>query len=182
MTNVSTFLRVSCSQLASRPRPVYIEPLGNDYWLFPGDEFEFVASSDEPAPFFELVEDDEATQIHLERRGDDFAVHHNGQPIESGYQRARFAGNVSRALNIVGRGVVVVSDKPWLMNFAAGDQLRLVIPAIKTLSARVVQLEHMNTGYVVVENPWGLFLGKLEIDPAEILPGSPIYCLEPLSA
>jgi hypothetical protein len=168
---------LSCSQLATRPRPVFIQPWGRDYWLFPGDEFEFTTSRDAPAPLFDVTEDDDATQIYLRSEGDDFAVRLRGQPLSGSFQRARLAGTISRAISIVGRGVVVVSDRPWLATFANGDQVRLIVPAIKTLSA-AVRLELMNTGRLVNENPLGLFLGKLDIETSDIKPGSPLYRLD----
>ncbi len=181
MGDYSATLGVSSSLNSSRPRPIYVEPWGEDYWLFPGDSFEIVALSHETLPSFNMVETDESTQIYLEGGCHDFAVKLHGLHIEGGYQRAKLVGNVTDAFEVIRRGVVITSEKLWLGRLAVGDQLRLLIPKGEVISARVLSLEHLNEGPgVILENPWGLFLGELEIGAGKILPGTPVYRLENL--
>jgi hypothetical protein len=181
MNDFSAFLSVSCRSQASKPRPVYIEPWGEDYWLFPGDDIDIVAFSRETTATFGVVESDGDTQIYLEQCHD-VKVFCDGQQIVSGFQRSQLIGKADHAFTIIGRGVVITSDKPWQRNLKVGNDLRIIIPQANAISAKVLALEHLNTGSnTALENPWGLFLGEIGVDAKKIPAGASVYCLESLS-
>ena len=178
MNNYSASISLSCDKSSLEPRPVYVEPRGEDFWLFPGDEFEIVAHSHNATPAFTVVESPASTQAIVANECFDVSVYHDGVRVPSGYQRARFAGFIEDAFNIIGRGVVVTSNKPWEVHVKVQDQLRLLIPQKAILPAQILGIEHLNAGSLVLENPWGLFLGQLDISYREISSGSRLYKLE----
>ena len=48
-----------------RPRVVWIEPVGNDYTLLPGERLELVAHDPSMLPWFSVVERFSATQVYI---------------------------------------------------------------------------------------------------------------------
>jgi hypothetical protein len=175
----SASFSVRCSRSASAPRTIYIEPWGEDYWLFPGDELTVSAFSRAQRPEFSLVESDTSTQIHVDGFVHDYFVAHGEGTVGSGFQRAQNLGTADYAFTIIGRGIVIGCKRPWQVNVSTGDELRLIIPRVRVLRTRVLGLEHMNAGPdKKLANPWGLFLGKLEVPATDIPTGTPVYRLE----
>jgi hypothetical protein len=182
MSDNSATMSVSLDYRAMKPRPVYIEPWGEDYWLFPGDDFKITAFGQTSPPYFGLHEYDDTTQIYIEGDCQDFVVQHDEKRIECGYQRAKLAGIVDTAFIITGRGVVIASDKNWQVDLKVNSELRLIIPNLKTVNASILGLEHINTGNSTeLENPWGLFLGELTIGASEIKRNSFVYLVAPFA-
>ena len=162
MTEFSSVISVSLDNSATTPRPIYLEPWGEDYWLFPGDVFKIRAFGDQEPPssnFFDIVESADATQVYVEGRFTNFEVLQNGKSISGGYQRAQRIGQADHSFTIRGRGIVISSDSPWQGNPKVGDQLRLVIPGKQVVKAQVLGLEHIQA-VNRLENPWGIFWAR----------------------
>ena len=87
MNKFSALISIHSSNNATKPRPVYIEPWGEDYWLFPGDKFEIIANGIESSPYFSIGENDENIQVYIEGDCQDFSVRHVKKVITCGYQR-----------------------------------------------------------------------------------------------
>lgn len=181
MSDFSATLHVHWSHEASKPRPIYIEPWGEDYWLFPGDQFEVIAFSQKTVPHFEIVESDESTQVYFEPDCHKFVIKQAEHHLKCGHQRAKLVGSVAHAFTIIGRGVVIASNRPWQAQLKIGDELRLFVPKKKVIRASLLGFEHFNAGgSTILENPWGVFLGELGVEASEIPSGSSVYQLEQL--
>lgn len=179
MKNYSATMSVSLDYRAIKPRAVYIEPWGEDYWLFPQDEFVITANGQTSSPVFSLHEHDDSTQIYIEGDCQNYVVQHSSKQIECGYQRAKFAGIIETAFTITGRGIVVTSNKNWKVDLKIKNELCLIIPNLKTIKASILGFEHINReNNKGSTNPWGLFLGELAINAIDIKPRSLLYMLE----
>ena len=185
MPDFSAAISIWCDDhYATKPRRILIEPWGEDYWLFPGDEFEIKVIGKEGTPYFTVVEADEYTQVYIETivtdLGNlaDFEVFHNGEKVVCGYQRAKLLGSAYHAMTILGRGIVIASDHPWQNKFQTGDHLRLVIPQKTVMHAEILGIEHFYSGPDnPLANPLGIFVGEIGISAKEILPTTMIYRL-----
>ena len=84
MSNFTSKIGVSNSRLG--PHVIAIEPWANDYTLFPGEELVVIAFGSAAAPWFNVVEWDDTTQICCEDTSD-FKVVQGDKELECGHQR-----------------------------------------------------------------------------------------------
>ena len=72
-----------------RPSAVYVEPIGEDYTLLAGEEFEIIAYGNSEPPWFHVREFGDGCQVYLEGDGNgyDFDVMQNGKRLECGHNR-----------------------------------------------------------------------------------------------
>jgi len=87
MNKFSAHISIYASHDVTKPRPIYIEPWGEDYWLLPGDKFKIIAYGNASSPYFSIFENDDSTQVYIEGNGQDFSVRHGEKVIDCGYQR-----------------------------------------------------------------------------------------------
>jgi hypothetical protein len=66
---------------------IMLEPWGEDYWIQPGDEFEFVPESPKEGFYFAVVEHTDYVAIYAEGGCGYVAVLSVGQKIECGHNR-----------------------------------------------------------------------------------------------
>jgi hypothetical protein len=178
VSRFSADISVSLANSATTPRPVYLEPWGEDYWLFPGDEFVVRAFDDQKPTAFNIVESADTTQVYVRYSVAAIEVQHNGVRVSCGYQRAQRTGQADHAFTIQGRGIVITSDSPWQGTPKVGDKLRLIIPGKQVVQVQVLGIEHMNAGPAhQLVNPGGLFLGEIGITAEKIAPATIIYKL-----
>jgi hypothetical protein len=72
----------------SRPHTVWVEPLGEDYTMLPGERIEIVVRDRKAHPWFTLVETDGNTQAYIEgAQCTDFDVIQEGKRLECGHNR-----------------------------------------------------------------------------------------------
>lgn len=174
MSKFSSSLAVSCDSRASRPRAIWLEPVGEHFWLFPKDEIQIKADGLESPPRFSISEEDDNTIVYV-MGCIDYVVQSKGETIYAGFQHNKFVGAVQFCFGIIGRGIVLTSEVPWPEWLKVGDDLRLIIPDgqhFKTMDATLMGLEIMN-GEGAAKNQIGLRLDTTEKVPAD----TTIYCV-----
>ena len=71
-----------------KPRPLYVEPEGGDFWMLPEQAFELRADVTAEDANFELWDNGTALQIFPSRNMSSISVFCDGQEIECGHQRS----------------------------------------------------------------------------------------------
>jgi hypothetical protein len=85
--------KIAVSNSTKRPHIVWVEPWGEDYTLLPGEQLEIICREDSEQPWFHVVENEESSQVYIER-GQDFEVLQESKRLYCGHNRkiARSAG------------------------------------------------------------------------------------------
>lgn len=78
--------KIGIANSRSGPQIVAVEPWANDYTLFPGEELVILAFGNAAAPWFNIVEWDDTTQVYCEDTAD-FKVMQGDKELECGHQR-----------------------------------------------------------------------------------------------
>ena len=78
---------ISITNLSKKPRSLYVEPEGTDFWMLPGQTFELRAEVADELAQFELCDNGDGLQVYPSRGMDYISVFCDGQELESGHQR-----------------------------------------------------------------------------------------------
>lgn len=74
---------------SGKPRPLYIEPEGADFWMSPEQTFELRADATTENAHFELWDDGAGLQVFPSRDMGYISVFCDGQVLECGHQRPK---------------------------------------------------------------------------------------------
>jgi len=66
---------------------IMLEPWGEDYWIQPGETFEFVPMSAREDSFFAVVDHGRYVAVFAEGRGGIITVYHAGRKLKCGHNR-----------------------------------------------------------------------------------------------
>jgi hypothetical protein len=72
---------------SKKPRPLYVEPEGGDFWMLPEQTFELRADVTADGANFELVDDGTALQVFPSKDMGGISVLSEGREIKCGHQR-----------------------------------------------------------------------------------------------
>ncbi len=78
--------KIGIANSRNGPHVVAVEPWANDYTLLPGEELVIIAFGNTAAPWFNVVEWDDTTQVYCEGTND-FKVLQGDTELECGHQR-----------------------------------------------------------------------------------------------
>ncbi len=76
---------MSITNRSKKPRAVYIEPEGADFWMLPEQTFELRVEANSAEDRFELLDDGESLQVFFGRCY--ISVYCDGQELVCGHQR-----------------------------------------------------------------------------------------------
>ncbi|MBX7245598.1 MAG: VOC family protein [Candidatus Sumerlaeaceae bacterium] len=68
-------------------RPIYVEPLSDDFWMLPGQTFELRAEAKDESDQFEVVDEDGCLVVHPSLGMGFISVFCNDQELQCGHQR-----------------------------------------------------------------------------------------------
>ena len=68
---------------------LWLEPWGEDYGMFPGDEFEVLALDSEEDFYFHISHDEKGTKVYAERSVESVAVYKGGELLSCGHNRRK---------------------------------------------------------------------------------------------
>lgn len=66
---------------------VWSEPLGEDYWMQPGEEFEFVRKATDSSSYFQIDIKDQSIKVWAEGPGDLPTLRKDGNLLQCGHNR-----------------------------------------------------------------------------------------------
>lgn len=76
---------MSVTNRSKKPRAVFIEPEGEDYWMLPEQAFELRAEVTSEGDHFELCDDGDSLQVYF--GSSQISVFCDGRELKCGYQR-----------------------------------------------------------------------------------------------
>jgi hypothetical protein len=66
---------------------IWLEPWGEDYWIHPGETFEFAPEKPEDTFYFGVVHCGDEVSVYAEGGCEHVRVEHDGQILECGHRR-----------------------------------------------------------------------------------------------
>jgi hypothetical protein len=85
--------KIVFSNSHERPHTIWVEPVGEDFTLLPGESLEIISRGNKTPSYFSVVETEGNTQAYIENKADgfdvllDFDVLQGGHKLKCGHNR-----------------------------------------------------------------------------------------------